>query len=165
MRATCDRCGRSRPVVCDTDGNGKLVDLTPPCGCAGKVVCRDCGDLFDGHPRSWYCPAHKIVRRRSSRRERDRAYAAQNREKIREKARRNALAAYDRNPEPKKRAMRLYQQRHRDRYRARMKAYREANRERLREYDRQRNAAGRNAERADMHKREREILLRARKAA
>lgn len=60
----CANCGKSFSAV------GKAVRLCPECAAASKRdvirerVCRQCGAVFDGGPRAWYCPSCRLERKR-----------------------------------------------------------------------------------------------------
>jgi hypothetical protein len=97
-RVTCQDCGSRQFAKFTTDGNGRLVDVTPPCLCPESRkrhrICQHCTRSVRG-PRSFYCEGHwKIVRKevgnrytRGNGKETRARYRAENRER---------LAAYDR---------------------------------------------------------------------
>ena len=142
MLKLCRWCREKRPCVFGTDGNGAVVEVTPPCPCEARHargLCAKCPNKVEGTKRKcveckkkvkaegnrqWYLEGGKakqyryVRQNKEKRRATQRAWAKRNPEKVKEARRKY----YRNNPEPDRAKSLRYYYRHRDERRAYLKA-------------------------------------------
>lgn len=141
----CPGCGKAQ-VYLDTDGSGRLIEITVPCRCAHwrriHGICRYCDRPVTGRPKvALYCDAHRKLAERQ-RQERYRAkHGAENARRYRERhgdrIRERARAYYRDDPEVRERRnayKREWRRRNRDKVRAQKRRAAIRNPDRARQY-------------------------------